>query len=107
MAAGMAFPHGLSRGPGGITTCSRKGCMSPLPASPAASAFVGFLVSGRRLHATATFLLSVVLLSYPYFAAGADVSGRTVLLFGVLGLLGSCLGVMALATMRTRARHMS
>lgn len=69
----------------------------------AACAFVAFVLANHRRLATATFLLSLLLLSYPYFAAGADVSGRAIVVFGALGLIGPFLGVMALAWMPSRA----
>ncbi len=61
----------------------------------AASAFVVLvLVARRRVPAAASLLVSLVLLSYPYFA-GLTTEGRATFWFGPL------LGLAALYTMRT------
>jgi hypothetical protein len=56
-----------------------------------ASAFVYFVVVGQYRPAVVTFVLSLVLLSYPFFA-GLTEKGRGIFIFGPL------LGVIALVT---------
>ena len=63
----------------------------------AACAFVAFVVRRRRLYAGATLLLSLLLLSYPFFA-GLTAEGRANFSFGPL------LGLIALLTMLWRSR---
>ena len=58
-----------------------------------ASAFVYFTVRGQHRQAVAAFVISLVLLSYPFFA-GLTEEGRVIFVFGPL------LGAIALVTRR-------
>lgn len=78
------------------TTCFRRHFYVGLVGLAVASAFVAFVVLGRRALAGAALLASLVLLSYPYFAA------LTSSIFA--GYLAGCvLGAAGLVTMRRRA----
>ena len=67
-----------------------------------AVAFVALVTSGRRLPAFVAFVLSLVFLSYPFFA-GLTQAGRVLFAFGVL--LGiAAIGAAPAPTARTSTR---